>query len=60
MAINQFCHQSIECSAAGCDELQDLFAFAFCFKCPFDGLYLPYSILGKTVGEGQCWKPNAV
>jgi hypothetical protein len=40
MAVDQLCHQSIECSAAGCDQLQDLLAFNFSIKCPLYGLDL--------------------
>jgi hypothetical protein len=40
MALNQFCHQSIQCAATGGDELQDFFALLLPIERPLNRLDL--------------------
>jgi hypothetical protein len=41
LALDKLCHEPIQCSSAGSDELQDLFAFVlFAGKSPFNRLDL--------------------
>src|SRR5665213_3751808 len=40
VSFDQLRHQSVKCSATGSNELQNLLAFAFILKGPFNGFYL--------------------